>query len=345
MSVRYVDAGAWVIAVESDVPGVHEGLAFNFERRYSTNGPAPAQTLLHCRVVKDAQAYQAAMKSVVFDGPEVEAAKGVIIRYGITPHKTWLNVTHTAIIELDESRPKECRVLLYPDVPFGAPSPPEPDGAEKCVACPEAFFYPMLVEWIRNFNACLVHCGAVALNGRAIFLNGPPGSGKSTHVLRMLSRGAAFVADDLAFLHSEPTGLRLRRFREVANVNAHTLDLFPELSRLRDAPVRGDGKYCVSIPERFPATPIVDAAPGIILRLHPGDEPTIRRVPPDEVLDRMHTMAWFSSRPAANRTHFDILTDWLCQCPQWYVSRGYLRERLDELMSRLKRGENPEGGV
>lgn len=339
--VKYIDAGSWVIAVECDVPGVHEGLELNFERRYSSTRPKTSHLLLRCRVVKDAMAFQAAMASVVFDGPEIVAGKGIIIRYGITPFKTWLNVTRTAIIELDESKPMECLVLLYPDAPFQAVTS-EPVGSENCVACPEAFFYPMLVEWIRNFSACLVHCGAVSLNGRAVFLNGPPGSGKSTHVLRMLTRGAAFVADDLAFLHSEPEGMRLRRFREVANVNTQTLDMFPELSHLHDAPVRGDGKFCISIPKRFPHTPIVDAKPGIILRLHPGDTPSIRRVPPAELLDRMHTMAWFSSRPAATRSHFNILSDWLCQCPQWYVSRGYMRERLDDLMSCLHRGDNPE---
>jgi len=55
-------------------------------------------------------------------------------------------------------------------------------------------------------------------------------------------------------------------------------------------------------------------------------------------------MAWFSSRPAANRAHFDILSDWLCQCPQWYVSRAYMRDRLDELLSRLRQGEELEEG-
>ncbi|MGA2138653.1 MAG: hypothetical protein ABSH14_07300 [Verrucomicrobiia bacterium] len=334
MSVRFVDVGPWSIAVESDLPEVHDGLSLNFKRRYSENGPKPSQTLLTCRVVSDANAYQSAAKAVVFSGPEIEVSQGVTIRYGFHPPKTWLCVTETAIIELDASKPTECRVLLHPNVPSSYAEGERP-GVGKCVACPEAFFYPMLVEWIRSFDACLVHCGAVAVNGHAVFLNGPPGSGKSTHVLRMLMRGASFVADDLAFLHSGAGGLRLLRFREVANVNARTLEVFPELSHLRDAPVRGDGKYCISIPERFPQTAITDAGPGVILRLHPGETPTIKRVPPEQMLDHMHSMAWFSSRPVANQAHFGILCDWLFQCSQWYVSRAYMRDCLDELMLRL----------
>ena len=337
MNVRYLDVGPWVVAVESDLPGVHEGLALNFEQRYSVKGPTPTQTLLTCRVISDARAYRRAEESVIFDGPEIEASKGVTIHYGFQPSKTWLKVTETAIIELDASKPRECRVLLHQNVPDSYAAAAG-DGTKNLIACPEAFFYPMLVEWVRNFNACVVHCGAVALNGRAIFLSGPPGSGKSTHVLRLLLRGASFVADDLAFLHSGANGLRLLRFREVANVNARTLEVFPELSHLRDAPLRGDGKYCISIPARFPQTPITDASQGVILRLHPSETPTIERVPPDQVLDRMHSMAWFSSRPESNQSHFMVLTDWLFQCPQWYVSRGYMRERLDELMVRLGPG-------
>lgn len=340
MSVRYVNAGLWSIAVESDLSAVHEGLSLNFERRYSANVPAASQILLTCRVINDAQAYRSAAQSVTFDGPEVEASRGILIRYGFQSPKTWLNVTETAIIELDASKPEECRVLLHPNVPASYAMVDRP-GTERCIACPEAFFYPMLVEWIRNFDACLVHCGAVAVNGKAVFLSGPPGSGKSTHVLRMLARGAAFVADDLAFLHAGAEGLRLLRFRDVANVHARTLDLFPELSRLRDAPLRGDGKYCVSIPKWFPEAETTDAAPGIILRLHPGEAPTLARVPPAQIFDRMHAMAWFSSRPAANQSHFSILTDWLFQCPQWHVSQGYMREHLDDLLSRLSRGEDP----
>jgi hypothetical protein len=338
--VRYIDLGPWSVAVESDLPHIHEGLLLNFGRRYSEDGPHPSQRLLTCRVVNDPRAYRRAEETISFDGPEIEASREVSIRYGFGSSKTWLSVTNTAIIELDDARPTESHVLLHPRAASPSAEPGDARG-ERCVACSEAFFYPMLVEWIRGFDACLVHCGAVALHGKAVFLNGPPGSGKSTHVLRMLMRGACFVADDLAFLHAGANGLRLLRFREVANVNTRTLDVFPELAHLRDAPVRGDGKYCISIPERFPRTEIGDASPGIILRLHPGETPTIRRVPPEEMLDRMHSMAWFSSRPSSNKRHFDILCDWLSQCPQWYVSRAYMRERLDELMERLGRGDSP----
>ena len=341
MSVCYADVGPWSIAVESDLPAVHNALALNFGRRYSATGPLTPRTRLTCRVVSDRQAYRSAAQAVVLDGPEIALSPGITIRYGFCPPKTWLNVTQTGLIELDATKPAECRVLLHPDAVSAYSGAARPD-PERRMACPEAFFYPMLAEWVRSFGACLVHCGAVALNGRAIFLTGPSGSGKSTHVLRMLARGAAFVADDLALLHSGPGGMRLAQFRDVANLNPEAVGLFPELSHLRDSPIRGDGKHSISIPERFPQKAIPDAAAGVVLRLHAGETSTLERVPAAQVLDGMYSMAWFGSRPESNRAHFLMLTDFLFQCPQWYVSHAYMRDRLDELMLRL--GGAPETG-
>ena len=325
---RFVDAGPWAIAVDCDLPSIHDGLAANFGGRYRTQARAGAR-LLTCEVVNNPEKYGAAVDGAVLNGPHIKVSEGVTIQYGLHPPKTWLSVTNTAMIELDARTPEVCRVLLHPDVASSQTR------AERPAACAEAFFYPALVEWIRSFDACLVHCGAVGIGGRAVFLSGPPGSGKSTHVLRMLLRGVAFVADDLAFLVPQPTGLRLMPLREVANVNASTIETFPELASLKSSPLRDDQKYCVSIPECFPRTPIIDVAPGVVLRLHPGAEPTLEPVPRDRVLDGLHAMAWFGSRPDANQRHFWLLNDWLIESTQWSVSQGYMKNHLDELLERL----------
>jgi hypothetical protein len=159
----------------------------------------------------------------------------------------------------------------------------------------------------------------------------------------MLARGASFIADDLALLRMEAGRVRLGPFRDVANLNTDTVEIFPELGHLRDAPKRGNGKYSISIPERFPETRILEAGPGIVLRLRSGQNATLERVPPAASLDGMFSMAWFGSRPESNEAHFRTLTDWLFECEQWYVSRAYMRERLDELMSLLSRVEDVGG--
>jgi hypothetical protein len=343
MSVRYIEIGPWSVAVETDLVAIHNALALNFGKRFSSVATSKSPTVLTCRVVSDQSAYCSAAESVVWDGSEITLSPGITIRYGIRSTKTWLYVTQTGIIELDTSTPNECRVLLHPDAISSYQNAAKPY-SDRLIACPEAFLYPMLAEWVRGFGACLVHCGAVALNGRAIFLTGSSGSGKSTHILRMLARGASFVADDLALLRSGSAGLRLMQFRDVANLKTETVDTFPELSHLRNAPIRGDGKFSISIPERFPGKVIPDVGPGFILRLHSGETPTMEPVPSEHLFDGMYSMAWFGSRPESNHVHFNILTDWLFESPQWYVSRAYMRECLDELMLRLG-GNQKNGGT
>ena len=45
-------------------------------------------------------------------------------------------------------------------------------------------------------DAAFVQATAVAIDGRAVLLMGPPGCGKSDLALRLIGRGAALIADD-----------------------------------------------------------------------------------------------------------------------------------------------------
>jgi HPr kinase/phosphorylase len=45
-------------------------------------------------------------------------------------------------------------------------------------------------------ESCVVHATAVAIDGRAVLLRGPSGSGKSDLALRLIDAGARLVADD-----------------------------------------------------------------------------------------------------------------------------------------------------
>jgi HPr kinase/phosphorylase len=53
----------------------------------------------------------------------------------------------------------------------------------------------------------LLHASSVAREGEAVLLLGPPGSGKSDLVLRLIREGWRLVADDQVALHAEAGGL------------------------------------------------------------------------------------------------------------------------------------------
>ena len=52
-----------------------------------------------------------------------------------------------------------------------------------------------------------LHASTVAIDGRAVLICGPSGSGKSDLALRLLDRGFTLVSDDRTILHREDTKL------------------------------------------------------------------------------------------------------------------------------------------
>lgn len=53
----------------------------------------------------------------------------------------------------------------------------------------------------------LVHASCIAINGKAVLLRGPSGSGKSDLALRLIDSGATLVADDQVVLEANDSGL------------------------------------------------------------------------------------------------------------------------------------------
>jgi serine kinase of HPr protein (carbohydrate metabolism regulator) len=80
----------------------------------------------------------------------------------------------------------------------------------------------------------LVHATAVAIDGGAVLLRGPPGCGKSDLALRLIEGGARLIADDQAVLQREKNRVIVRApatiagLIEVRGVGIVRLDTFPE---------------------------------------------------------------------------------------------------------------------
>jgi hypothetical protein len=328
----FIDLTRWELAIHCRVSRVLSSLEAQFGARATETSHA-GRVRLDCDVIADRREFDQLQRQISFQGPVVKASREVAITYAFERGRTWLYVADTAILELDDSTPARSRVYLVPES-FDDSLPGR--GGEGLFAEPEAFLYPLLAEWIRNFNACLMHCGAVALGNRAVVLSGPPGSGKSTQVLRLLRHGTQFLADDLAIVHRGDQGLEMMAFREVASVGARTLERFPELHDLATAPLRGGGKYCVDVPAYFGQQARRTAAPGVIVRLHPDSKPWMKPCAKEEALANIHAMAWFVSARQRSAEHFWLISDWLTASSQWNVSQGYLADHLDAFLDRIK---------
>lgn len=321
----FINLGFWDVQVRSSQDELLRAIKRLFNHRTSNEPRNNAQQLV-CDVFDDPDQFHQLNATTSFDGPVIPINQIIKAEYSFKEGRTRIKVQLTGIIELTNDKPLYACVYLEPLSVSGNAVRP----------LPEAFFYPMLVEWLRNVDAYLVHCGAVAIDGKAIILIGPTGSGKSTHVLRMLSRkGVEFLADDLMILHRSGDKLILMPFREVANLGDESVQRFPEMKFLTGAPRRGDGKFQVGIEEYFNKKAVVSATPGIILHLYPEQLPWIRQRSSGDVLEGIHKMNFFISRTKESTNNFFILTDLMMSSHHFDVSQGYMAENLDELMDSL----------
>lgn len=91
----------------------------------------------------------------------------------------------------------------------------------------------------------LVHATAVALDGRAVLLRGPSGSGKSDLALRLIDAGARLVADDQSEVWREGDTVVVRAPAAIAGL----------------IEVRGIGIVRLAALERAPVALVADLVP------------------------------------------------------------------------------------
>ena len=86
-------------------------------------------------------------------------------------------------------------------------------------------------------SSVLLHATAVAIDGRAVLLRGPSGSGKSDLALRLIDAGARLVADDQSELSRRGDVLLVRAPATIAGLfEARGLGIL-RLNALAEAPV------------------------------------------------------------------------------------------------------------
>ncbi len=120
------------------------------------------------------------------------------------------------------------------------------------------------MQWRLAQGYLLAHAGAVAREGRCLALCGPPGAGKSTTALGLLSDGLDFVSNDRLLFRSSDGSVEVQGIPKHPRVNPGTILANPllvhmieepERSRLRALPADElralEQKYDVMIDEVF----------------------------------------------------------------------------------------------
>lgn len=105
-------------------------------------------------------------------------------------------------------------------------------------------------------GSVVLQAGAVVIDGRALLIEGPPGSGKSSLALALIDRGAGLIGDDAVTLAAEAGRLiaapppNIAGLVEVRGVGIAALPLAPP------APVALILTLGGAAPERLPETPL-----------------------------------------------------------------------------------------
>ena len=104
-------------------------------------------------------------------------------------------------------------------------------------------------------DSSLIHATAIAMEGDAILLRGPPGAGKSDLALRLIEDGARLIADDQALLRRADNHVLVRAPAAVAGL----------------IEVRGVGILRVDYLDEAPLALVVDLVPSTEVERIPDD--------------------------------------------------------------------------
>lgn len=162
----------------------------------------------------------------------------------------------------------------------------------------------------------VVHAGAIALDGTAVVVLGPTGSGKSTLVVAARAAGRTVLADDLVVLALRADALDVWGIPRPVAVATDDPALLPSGAQRLDDDLRGRWQFPL---ENGGGCRRVAA----VLVVEHGDEPDGHLMPlaPTAVWDAVTASLLAGPDPARLRTAFPVLGE-LARRPGWRLGHG-----------------------
>lgn len=151
----------------------------------------------------------------------------------------------------------------------------------------------------------VMQASAVAIDGRALLIEGPPGCGKSSLALALIDRGAGLIGDDAVTLHFEAANGDERLIASPPPNIAGLIEVrgvgLASLRSARPLPVALVLTLGGSVPDRLPDTPLpTRVIAGIAVPVLAFDPGTVAPGPRAEWALRLHGLVFepASLRPA-----------------------------------------------
>ncbi len=173
-------------------------------------------------------------------------------------------------------------------------------------------FFPLWGQLLKECGVYPFHAAGLARNGGALLLPGRSGSGKSTLTLRLLKEGYRMLGDDMVFLRQTEGGVEALSFPEEINVTDETLNMFPDLAKVKNfTENKLRQKSSFAIEELFPGCVTGSALPTLMIfpEIVDAGRTEILLMGKTEALAFCMRFGLFFIDPSTTVKHFELLSE------------------------------------
>lgn len=200
------------------------------------------------------------------------------------------------------------------------------------------FFYPLWGQMLKVNGLFPIHAAGLAKAGKASLFLGRSGSGKSTLSLNMVRAGFGLLSDDTVFIRDRSGEVEVLSFPEEINIREETLELLPELSRVRKLNVNElRQKSSFHIEELYPNCIVDSAIPVIMVFPEISDIESTSFVPMagTEALSESLRYGYFFLDPSTSERHFRLMSLLANQVDSYRLYSGSDQKQLEQQVSAL----------
>lgn len=201
------------------------------------------------------------------------------------------------------------------------------------------FFYPLWAQLVKEAGLFPLHAAGLAKNSSGFLFLGRSGSGKSTLTLNLVRSGYGLLSDDTVFLRMNKDGrVEALSFPEEINVNDQTVELLPELSRVKKFTVNAlRQKSSFSIEELYPGCVVESSWPEVLVfpEIADADATVAEPMSRTEALALSMRYGFFFLDPSTTGRHFEILSQLVRQADCYRLYSGRNQEELERAVDGL----------
>lgn len=200
------------------------------------------------------------------------------------------------------------------------------------------FFYPLWAQLLKEAGLFPLHAAGLAKERKGFLFPGRSGSGKSTLILNMVRAGYGLLSDDTVFLRLQDGRVEALSFPEEINIKEETIELIPELSRVKNFTVNDlRQKSSFSIEELYPGCVVEKSTPAVVVfpEITDNDATVVEPMSRTEALALSMRYGFFFVDPSTTGRHFEILSQLARQAECYRLYSGRNQEELERVINAL----------